>query len=70
MEAANTVFEHHDEQADYDAIEDLAGDVLDESDPPEANQMREPSESTGSRTVRHERKIPEPKQDDDIDLDL
>ena len=26
MEAANTVFEHHDEQADYDAIEDLAGD--------------------------------------------
>jgi len=70
MEAANTVFEHHDEQADYDAIEDLAGDLLDESEPHEANQMLEPSESTGSRTVRHERKIPEPKQDDDIDLDL
>ena len=70
MEAANTVFEHHDEQADYDAIEDLAGDLLDESEPHAANQMLEPTESTGSRTVRHERKAPEPKQDEDIDLDL
>ena len=70
MEAAYTVFEQHVELADYDAIEDLAGDLLDESEPHEANQMLEPSESTGSRTVRHERKIPEPKQDDDIDLDL
>ena len=70
MDAANTVFEHHDEQADYSAIEDLAGDLLDESKPHEANQMLEPTESTGSRTVRHERKAPQPKQDDDIDLDL
>ncbi|MBJ84229.1 MAG: hypothetical protein CMB52_01755 [Euryarchaeota archaeon] len=70
MDAANTVFEHHDERADYEAIEDLAGDLLDEAEPHEANQMLEPGESTGARTVRHERKTPQKKMDDDIDLDL
>ena len=73
MQAANTVFEHHDEKADYAAIDSLSEDLLDDSGPHEANQVLPATEEVKSRTVRHERKEPanEKKTDDyDIDLDL
>ncbi|MEC8926954.1 MAG: hypothetical protein VYB17_01680, partial [Candidatus Thermoplasmatota archaeon] len=74
VQAAHTVFEHHDEKADYDAIESLTEDLLDVSEPHEANEALSPAESMPGRTIRHPRK--EPTQslkdvtDDDIDLDL
>ena len=74
MEAANTVFEHHDEKADYEAIENLTDDLLDVSEPHEANEALTPAESAPGRTVRHPRKdVPKSKpsvSDDDLDLDL
>ena len=74
IEAAETVFEHHDIKADYDAIESLTDVLLEDSGPHEANQALEPAESNDARTVRHQRKSPEnttAKSDDgDLDLDL
>ena len=74
IEAAETVFEHHDVKADYDAIESLTDVLLEDSGPHEANQALEPAESNDARTVRHQRKSPENttvKSDDgDLDLDL
>ncbi|MDE0708540.1 MAG: hypothetical protein OSB33_06280, partial [Candidatus Poseidoniales archaeon] len=74
MAAAETVFQHHDEKADYTAIENLADDLLDVAEPHEANQVLPPTESVGTRTVRHPRKESvKPKgkiTDDDLDLDL
>ena len=73
MQAANTVFEHHDEKADYAAIDSLGEDLLDAVEPHEANQALPPTEAIQSRTVRHQRKKIEPSKknvDDDIDLDL
>ena len=74
MEAANTVFEHHDEKADYEAIENLTDDLLDVAEPHEANEALTPTESAPGRTIRHPRKdVPKSKpsvSDDDLDLDL
>ncbi|MEE2747556.1 MAG: hypothetical protein VX473_03705 [Candidatus Thermoplasmatota archaeon] len=73
MQAANTVFDHHDEKADFEAMEKLSDDLLDSSEPHEANALFDPSESVGSRTVRHPRKETQSKSaisDDEIDLDL
>ena len=72
IEAAETVFEHHDVKADYDAIESLTDVLLEDSGPHEANQFLEPAESNDARTVRHPRKSPEnvPMESDDGDLDL
>jgi polyhydroxybutyrate depolymerase len=74
IEAAETVFEHHDVKADYDAIETLTDVLLEKTGPHEANQALEPAESNETRTVRHPRKSPENttvKTDDgDLDLDL
>ncbi len=73
MQAANTVFEHHDEQADYAAIDSLGEDLLDAVEPHEANQVLPATEAVQSRTVRHQRKKIEPSKknmDDDMDLDL
>ena len=74
MAAAETVFQYHDEKADYAVIENLADDLLDAAEPHEANQVLLPTESVGTRTVRHPRKEPpKPKgnfADDDMDLDL
>ena len=74
MQAANTVFEHHDEKADYDAIENLTDVLLDVSGPHEANEALKPAESKPTRTIRHPRKkvtkTMRDSTDDDIDLDL
>jgi len=74
IEAAETVFEHHDVNADYDAIESLTEVLLDDSGPHKANQALEPAESNDARTTRHPRKTPGSamvkSDDDDIDLDL
>ena len=74
MQAANTVFEHHDEKVDYDAIESLTEELLDVSEPHEANEALSPAESVTGRTVRHARKeSPQSNKDatdDDLDLDL
>jgi len=74
LAAADTVFEHHDEKADYTAIESLSDDLLDGAEPHEANRVLEPTESVGTRTVRHPREMPEEKKqqpsDDGLDLDL
>jgi hypothetical protein len=73
VDAAHTVFEHHDEIADYEALEGLTEELLDESEPHEANQSLAPSESVDSRTVRHPRKETKTSRAssrDDIDLDL
>jgi hypothetical protein len=74
VEAAHTVFDHHDENADYDAIESLTEELLDISEPHEANEALSPAESLPTRTIRHPRKeSPQSKneaKDDDIDLDL
>ena len=74
MAAAETVFQYHDEKADYAVIENLADDLLDVAEPHEANQVLHPTESVGTRTVRHPRKEPpKPKgniADEDMDLDL
>ena len=74
VEAAHTVFEHHDEKADYEAIDSLTEDLLDVSEPHEANEALRPTESVPSRTIRHPRKEPakskSKSRDDDIDLDL
>ena len=74
IEAAETVFEHHDVKGDYDAIESLTDVLLEDSGPHEANQALKPAESNDARTVRHQRKSPEnttAKSDDgDLDLDL
>jgi hypothetical protein len=73
MQAANTVFEHHDETADYDAIQSLTEELLDVSEPHEANEALSPAESVTGRTIRHARKdAPQSKNDatDDLDLDL
>jgi hypothetical protein len=74
MQAANTVFEHHDEKADYEAIENLTDVLLDVSKPHEANEALTPAESKPTRTIRHPRKkatkTMRDSTDDDIDLDL
>ncbi|MCS5535515.1 MAG: hypothetical protein NZ802_06645, partial [Candidatus Poseidoniales archaeon] len=74
VEAAHTVFEHHDEKADYEAIESLTEELLDVSEPHEANEALSPAESLPSRTIRHPRKEPpqskNDSKDDDVDLDL
>jgi len=74
IEAAGTVFEHHDEKADYAAIENLADDLLNVSEPHEANQVLPPAASVETRTVRHPRKRSEKAttkvDNNDIDLDL
>ena len=74
MQAANTVFEHHDEAVDYEAIESLTEELLDVSEPHEANEALSPAESVSGRTIRHARKESEKSKskskDDDIDLDL
>jgi len=74
LAAADTVFEHHDEKADYSAIETLSDDLLDTAEPHEANQVLEPTETVETRTVRHHREKPVKKQqensDESLDLDL
>ena len=74
MQEANTVFEHHDEKVDYEAIENLTDDLLDASEPHEANEVLTPAESMPTRTIRHPRKEATKSMrdsaDDDIDLDL
>ena len=74
VEAAHTVFEHHDEKVDYDAIDSLTEELLDVSEPHEANDALSPAESVTGRTVRHARKeMPQSNNDatdDDLDLDL
>ncbi len=74
LAAADTVFEHHDEKADYSAIETLSDDLLDTAEPHEANQVLEPTETVETRTVRHPREKPVKKQlensDESLDLDL
>ena len=74
VEAAHTVFEHHDEKIDYDAIESLTEELLDVSEPHEANEALTPAESLPTRTIRHPRKESEQSkneaEDDDLDLDL
>ena len=74
VEAAHTVFEHHDETADYEAIEGLTEELLDVSEPHEANEALSPAESVTGRTIRHARKeVPQSNNDatdDDLDLDL
>ena len=71
VDAAHTVFEHHDERADYAAIEDLADGLLDPVEPHPSNASLPAAESVDARTIRHPRKTPEAtKSDDDLDLDL
>jgi len=74
MQAAHTVFEHHDERADYDVIDSLAEELLEFSAPHEANEALSPAESMPGRTIRHPRKEPSISkgnaEDDDLDLDL
>ena len=74
VEAAHNVFEHHDETADYEAIEGLTEELLDVSEPHEANEALSPAESVTGRTIRHARKeVPQSNNDatdDDLDLDL
>lgn len=74
LAAADTVFQHHDEKADYSAIETLSDDLLDSSEPHEANRVLEPTESVGTRTIRHPREKtvtkPQENSDDSLDLDL
>ena len=74
LAAADTVFQHHDEKADYSAIEALSDDLLDTSEQHEANRVLEPTESVETRTVRHPREKPVKKQqeksDESLDLDL
>ena len=73
MDAAKTVFDHHDEKADYDAIDSLTKDLLETSEPHEANAVLSPSKSVQTRTVRHARKNPKGNNgssENDLDLDL
>ena len=73
IEAAHTVFEHHDEKADYAAIDDLAGGLLATHEPHDANKNLQPSEVPTSRTVRKPKREfseKEERGDDDLDLDL
>ncbi len=73
VQAAKTVFEHHDENSDYDAIENLTEELLDVSEPHEANAVLPTAEVPQTRTVRHPRKKTSEKNvdsKDDIDLDL
>jgi len=73
IEAAHTVFEHHDEKADYAAIDDLADGLLANHEPHDANAKLQPSEMPTSRTVRQpKREISEVAKnaDDNLDLDL
>ena len=69
LDAAQTVFEHHDAQSDADVMADLAADLLVEREAHPANASLEEATAVDSRTIRHERRPASPS-DDDLDLDI
>jgi len=74
VNAAQTVLAHHDQRADYAALEELAEDLLDENIPHTANEILPEAKDETSRTIRHSRdervKSNRTGSDEDLDLEL